>query len=169
MLPGASLSVLAALPAALQDPAAGGYGGPDLTWYLASCALIVGGIGVVGWLLRRLLGRAIRMRAARRSLEIVDLLPLGGRQRLVVVRCYDRSFLVGLGEKEVHPIAELAAEDAPAPDLAGAEEEKGTIRSPRDPSLFAALLRQGARAPRGGPIGAEPRSSALRRGRGILG
>jgi flagellar biogenesis protein FliO len=34
-------------------------------------------------------------------------LPLGGKQRLAVVRCYDRTFALGLGEKEVSLVAEI--------------------------------------------------------------
>jgi flagellar biosynthetic protein FliO len=92
--------------------------GPDLTRYLLVCALLVALVAGLGWGLRRLLGRSLKVRAARRSLQVVDLLPMGRRQRLAVVRCYDRTFLLGVGEREVSLVAELdpvlATEPAPA-------------------------------------------------------
>lgn len=39
---------------------------------------------------------------------------LGSKQRLAVVRCYDRTFALGLGEKEIALIAELDPVVAPA-------------------------------------------------------
>ena len=32
---------------------------------------------------------------------------MGGKQKLAVVRCYDRAFLIGLGDKEISSISEL--------------------------------------------------------------
>ena len=105
--------------------------GPDLTRYLVVCGfliLLVAGLGVA---LRRFAARGWRGRARARALEAVDVLPLGGRQKLAVVRCYDRSFLIGVGDKELCLIAalgedaersdeapELTALDAPAPEHA---------------------------------------------------
>jgi flagellar biosynthetic protein FliO len=88
-------------------PEAGRASGPDLTRYLVVCAGAILALVAAAWLFRRFVGASLRARAARRSLRIVDVLPLSGKQKLVVVRCYDRSFLLGLGEKEVRAIAEL--------------------------------------------------------------
>ena len=79
----------------------------DMVRYLGVCAVVVVAILALGWFLRRFLSGAMRARAAKRSLQVLDVLPLGRRQRLMVVRCYDRSFLVGAGEKELTRIAEL--------------------------------------------------------------
>lgn len=89
-------------------------GGPDMTRYLLVCALLLGLIALAAWLFRRFIGSSVRAKAAKRSLQIVDLLPLGGKQRLCVVRCYDRTFALGLGDKEVALIAELDAVIEPA-------------------------------------------------------
>ena len=88
--------------------------GPDLTRYVLVCAGLLLAIVGVAWLMRRVLSGAMKRRAAARSLQIMDVLPLGGKQRLAVVRCYDRTFLLGLGEKELTAISELDAVIAPA-------------------------------------------------------
>ena len=81
--------------------------GPDLTRYLTVCGILLFSILALAWGFKKLVGGAVRARAASRSLQIVDLLPLGGKQRLAVVRCYDRTFALGLGEKEVSLVAEI--------------------------------------------------------------
>ncbi len=103
------------------------FDGPDLTRYFLVCGLLILVVGGAGLFFRRLLRTTLQSRAARRSLQVLDVLPLGGKQRLLVVRCYDRSFLLGQGEKEVRTIAELDPDDlqpaaggAPAPRAAEA-------------------------------------------------
>jgi flagellar biosynthetic protein FliO len=95
--------------AAKPEPA-----GPDMTRYVLVCFVLLGLIGGVAWLFKRFIAASVRARASKRSLQIVDLLPLGGKQRLCVVRCYDRTFALGLGDKEVALIAELDAQATPA-------------------------------------------------------
>ena len=53
---------------------------------------------LAAWTFKRLFAGSFAARAARRSLQIVDVLPLGGKQRLAVVRCYERTFVVGIGD-----------------------------------------------------------------------
>ncbi len=96
-------------------PEVGRATGPDLTRYLVVCAGSILVLLVGAWLFRRYLGGHLKARAAKRSLQILDVLPLSGKQKLVVVRCYDRSFLLGLGDKEVRAIAELESADGPRP------------------------------------------------------
>lgn len=102
----------AALAPSLEGAArelAGPVEGPDMTRYALVCVgLLVAIVGVAA-LLKRLFGAAVARRAAARSLQVIDVLPLGGKHRLAVVRCYDRTFLLGLGEKELSSIAELDA------------------------------------------------------------
>lgn len=105
--------------------------GPDLTRYLAVCGILILLVAGLGVGLRRLARSGWRAHARARALQAVDVLPLGGRQKLAVVRCYDRSFLIGVGDKELCLIAalgeepagsdeapELTALDAPTPELA---------------------------------------------------
>lgn len=71
-----------------------------------SVALVLAIVGMA-WAFRRSVARFWRSRAAARSLQVLDVLPLGGKRQLTVVRCYDRTFALGLGEREVSLIAEL--------------------------------------------------------------
>jgi len=122
-------------------------GGPDLVGYLLTCGFVLALVLGAAWLLRRFLSGALKARAAARSLSVVDVLPLGGRQRLVVVRCYDRTFLLGQGEKEVRAIGELDVEASPATQPAAEETEDGS-QARTAASAFARLLgRAGAGAP----------------------
>lgn len=143
-LPMQHTSILALItsPNALEGAAEAGLGGtqgPDLTRYFTVCALLLLGILALAWGFRRLVGRSLTKRAAMRSMQIMDVLPMGGKRRLAVVRCYDRTFLVGLGERELSLVAELDPVIAPESQPAGLEADRRG---------FADLLR---RAPEGVP------------------
>ena len=114
ILPALGLPLLVVLPEVTPAAGLGGSQGPDLTRYLLVCAGLLLLVGGLAWAARRFLTRTLRDRAAKRSLQVVDMLPLGSKQRLAVVRCYDRTFLLGLGEKEVSLVSELDAVIAPA-------------------------------------------------------
>lgn len=92
---------------ALFQTGFGGTEGPDLTRYLTICAVLILGTGIVAYLFRRFLAGTMRARAAARSLRVIDVLPLGGKKKLSVVRCYDRTLVLGIGEKEVALVAEM--------------------------------------------------------------
>lgn len=96
----------------LEEPSPG----PDMTRYLLVCSGLLVGILAVAFLVKRFFAGTMRRHAAKRSLRVLDVLPLGGKQKLVVVRCYDRSFLLGVGEKELSSIAELDVEESATPD-----------------------------------------------------
>ena len=97
------------LPALILEtaPALGGQAGPDLTWLMTTSAVLILTIGAVAYGFRRLVLGGIKGRAAQRDLRVLDVLPLGGKRQLAVVRCYDRTFALGLGEKSVEMVAEL--------------------------------------------------------------
>lgn len=154
-----------------------GAAGPDLSGYaLVSSGLLLALItGAYGF--RRLVGGHLRRRAARRSLQVLDVLPLGGRQKLVVVRCYERSFLLGLGDRELCRIADL---DGPAegavtedpPEGRRAREEARTAKQTGEPERsvraaprpsFSELLERAPAAKSASP------KSAWRPGEGVLG
>jgi flagellar biogenesis protein FliO len=106
--------------------------GPDLTRYLTVCGILLLSILGLAFGFKKLVGGAVRARAASRSLQIVDVLPLGGKQRLAVVRCYDRTFALGLGEKEVSLVAEI--------DPVHAESKKPAEPSKADKHAFLQAL-----------------------------
>ncbi len=81
--------------------------GPDLTRYFVVCGVLLGAIMLLAWGFKRLIAGNLSARAAKRNLQIIDVLPMGGKQKLAVVRCYDRAFLIGLGDKEISHISEL--------------------------------------------------------------
>lgn len=97
------------LPALILDPAPalGSHAGPDLTWLMTTSAVLILVIGAIAYGFRRLVLGGIKGRAAQRDLRVLDVLPLGGKRQLAVVRLYDRTFALGLGEKAVEMIAEL--------------------------------------------------------------
>ncbi len=92
----------------------GGNAGPDLTRYFTVCGLLLAAILALAWGFRKLMRGALQVKAAQRSLQVLDVLPLSGKHKLAVVRCYDRTFALGLGEREVGLIAELDPVAAPA-------------------------------------------------------
>ena len=152
---------LAALPAAFETASKAGLGGvegPDLTRYFAVCGALLLGVLGLAWAFRRVVGRSLKQRAAKRSLQVMDVLPMGGKQKLAVVRCYDRTFLMGLGEKELSLVAELDPVIAP-------EEEPTPLEGDRQ--AFASVLeRAPAQAPR---RSAAPRRAAGLSREGVLG
>ena len=121
--------------------------GPDLTRYILVCIGLITLILFGGYGFKRLFASTLTTRAARRSLQIVDVLPLGGKQRLAVVRCYERTFVVGMGDKELCLVAELDAQSTP--QLAAAVDPMPT---PADQNAFQRLLR----AARARPAVAQP-------------
>ena len=143
-----------------------GASGPDLTRYLVVCGLLLALFAALGFGFRRLLAGNLRGRAAKRSLQTLDVLPLGSKQRLAVVRCYDRSYLIGIGEKEISLLAELDADELPTTELEAAEPSAvghtagGFLRSLKREELRARSVPE-----------QEPRRvrQAIGGGRGILG
>ena len=96
--------------------------GPDLTRYFVVCGVLLGAITLLAWGFKKLIAGNLSARAAKRNLQILDVLPMGGKQKLAVVRCYDRTFLVGLGDKEISPISELDGVIAMEKEAAGDTE-----------------------------------------------
>ena len=128
-------------------PEVGRATGPDLTRYFVVCAGSLVVLVVLAWVFRRFLAERLKVRAAKRSLQVLDVLPLSGKQKLVVVRCYDRSFLLGVGEKEVRAIAELDGAAEPQPSFSaldassgGAPEAAAQPRQTRAAPSFSATL-----------------------------
>jgi flagellar biosynthetic protein FliO len=126
MSSGASVSAFSTLDARTL----GGSSGPDFTRYLLVCGGLVVFVVALGWGTRKLIGARLSSRAARRSLQVLDVLPLGQKQRLALVRCAERTFLLGLGDKEVSLVAELEP----------AREGAAAVLPAEDRAAFAAIL-----------------------------
>lgn len=128
--------------AGAQSTLSGPYPGPDmgqLASYLgislAMILLVAGG----GLLVHRLLRGGWRVRAAQRSLRVVDLLPLAGKNQLAVVQVYDRTLVLGIGEGGVRLVTEWDT-DGPLPSgPAPKEPEAVPSRSTRAQALLAML------------------------------
>ena len=77
------------LPTALLlgDPvasqAAGSAPGADLTWLATVMVVFVVTIAVIAFAFRTLLGGALRSRASKRDLQVLDVLPLGSTREFV--------------------------------------------------------------------------------------
>lgn len=117
-----------------------GAAGPDLGSYFSSVGIMLGVLLVLAWGIKRLAGRGRGLRGTKRGLQIVEVLSLGGRRQLAVVRCYDRTFALGLGEKDVSLVAELDPVEVPAP--AGTEDPTGdpSLESPKGPDEIQITL-----------------------------
>lgn len=136
-------------------PEVGRATGPDLTRYLVVCTGTILALLAAAWLFRRYLAGRLRVRAAKRSLQVLDVLPLSGKQKLVVVRCYERSFLLGLGEKEVRAIAELDVTPDVTPDSRPASEAPASsFGLPFSAALTDELVLRPA-LPARGPLGSK--------------
>jgi flagellar biogenesis protein FliO len=97
----------------------------DPVKYLVACMGVLGLLAAGLFALRKLVVGAQRTRAAGRSLAVLDQLHLGGSKRLTVVRCYDRQFVLGVGDKEIAVVAELDVDQAvpPLPENAAAHTQ----------------------------------------------
>ena len=96
------------------------------------CGLLLAAILGLAFGFRKFMRGALQVRAAQRSLQVIDVLPLSGKHKLAVVRCYDRTFALGLGEKEVSLVAEI--------DPVHAEAKKPAEPSKADKHAFLQAL-----------------------------
>jgi len=118
--------------------------GLDMSRYLFACLVVIGLLCLGAFALARLKNSAILQRAKKRSLRVIDVLPLGRKQRLCVVRAYDRTFVLGVGEREVALVAEIDQDDdLSAEALVQAERDADTAKAP---GSFAALVQSFAGA-----------------------
>jgi len=111
--------------------------GIDMTRYALVCFGLVAVILVLAWAFKRFLAGNMTLRAAQRAMKVVDVLPLGGKRQLAVVRCYDRSFLIGMGEREVSLVTELD----PQEDLEG----QLAVSKPSEGRSFKSLFQRAVR------------------------
>lgn len=133
----------------------------QLIRYWIVVGTLLGALFLASFLVKRLGLRQKLLRSARRSFQVLDVLPLGRGQRLCVVRCYDRTFLIGVGDKELSSIAEL---DQGVVDNDLAKERQAAPRAGRSFGEWLSPLlkaeRAAAPAPTAGPAPAVPAAPA---------
>lgn len=147
--------------------------GIDMGRYALVCGGLVAAILLLAWAFKRFLAGNMTLRAGQRAMKVVDVLPLGGKRQLAVVRCYDRSFLIGMGEREVSLVTELDAEE----DLEG----QLTVSKPSEGRSFKSLFQRAVREaptepaaapqpePSAEPAAAAPSDNSPGLGPGVLG
>lgn len=86
---------------------------PSLLWMLFCIVLIT---GAAWWFTRHVVGSGafggLSGRGGGQRMELLDQLPLGREQRLVVARVGERFFLLGVTAGEISALAEFTAEEA---------------------------------------------------------
>jgi flagellar protein FliO/FliZ len=111
------LPLLALLPVATHaQPAAPAPAGPSLLPMLLVLGLVLALIPVSMWLLKRL-GAGSPASAA--GLKVVGQLPLGARERLVVVEAGERWLVLGVTASNINRIGTLPKGELPAGPAAG--------------------------------------------------
>ena len=79
--------------------------------YLLGVTCVLLALGVMAWLARRMQGMG---GAGRGSLRVESSLPLGGKERLLVVQVEGERLLLGVGAGGVRHLAHLAPRELPA-------------------------------------------------------
>jgi len=85
----------------------------SMAWSLSMMVLVLALIPLALWALKRM--QTIRPAGAQRQLEIVAQLPLGPRERVVMVRMQDRVLVLGATASQINLLAEGDARDFPQP------------------------------------------------------
>lgn len=118
-----------------------------LMQWLASCFLVIALILVLAWLLKK--SRLVPS-VMQSQLKVVSMLPLGSREKLLVVKVGEQQLLLGMTPNQISLLCQL---DKPLP-------ENGS------PHAFAGQLSKWmAGAGRGQSVAGEPGSSELQRER----
>ncbi len=113
----------------------GGTDSPDFTQYGILIMSLLAAVAFLAWAFKRFLGGSLLRKADERALQVRDVLPLGGKQKLCVVRCYDRSFFLGVSDRQVDLIAELDA------GAIGEREEPMPLEAKHKDAFLRALKR----------------------------
>ena len=79
-----------------------------------SLAAVLALILLVGWVMNRL--QRVR-RGGSATLEVIDVLPVGPKEKILLLRAGDKQVLLGMAPGSISPLAEIE----PAGDLADAE------------------------------------------------
>lgn len=92
---------------------------PDYLRFLAALLAVLAAIGLLAWLARRFhLGGLARSGLQSGRLEVIESLPIDGRQRLLLIRRDDREHLLLIGP-ERSTVIETAIRTNETPKTAG--------------------------------------------------
>jgi len=107
---------------------------------LGIAILAISGIGAASlWLVRKVKASALTGGKRERGLQVVEMLPLGGKRSLAVARVYDRVLVLGMTDASVSLLTELKDDEAgleaelpneqltPAPKSSGAEHFRSLL------------------------------------------
>ena len=94
------LGLLGAWPAA----AAGQVPATDLLQWLVSCFLVIGLILALAWLLKK--SRLVPS-MAQNQLRVISVLPLGNREKLLVVKVGEQQVLIGMTPANINLLCQL--------------------------------------------------------------
>jgi flagellar biosynthetic protein FliO len=97
-----------------------------------SVTLLLGGGGLVFWLVRRFGGGRLASLAlgGDRRMQLVDRLPLGGRRGLVIVRAAGRLLVLGVSEAGIQTVHDRPDPDSDQESFAGALERAAGEETP---------------------------------------
>ena len=112
---GAAASILAAGAVHAQAAAARPIEGPSFMPMALALVLVLGLIGAAVWVLRR---TGIAPRVGSQHLRLVTQLPLGPRERVVIVEAGERWLLLGVGAGGITRLGTLPKAEAAAPGAA---------------------------------------------------
>jgi flagellar protein FliO/FliZ len=116
LLPQSAVSValagIAAAAGAADAPAAGAANPPSLTAMVLGLLVVVAMIPAAAWLLRR---SGFTRQQPTAGLRVVAQLPLGPRERLVIVDAGERRWVLGVSPAGIARLGTLAAGSMPDP------------------------------------------------------
>ena len=105
-------------------------------WMIVCVVLIM---GLAYWFTRYIAGRGAVLRGGRR-MEVLDRLPLGRDQSVILARVGERYLLLGTGTAGVTLLAELSAEEA-----ASWEQPQAGGENPGFKEAFLTMMKQKGR------------------------
>ncbi|WP_298927171.1 flagellar biosynthetic protein FliO [uncultured Ramlibacter sp.] len=85
----------------------------SMAWSLSMMVLVLALIPLAMWVVKRM--QTIRPAGAQRQLEVVAQLPLGPRERVVMVRVQGRVLVLGATAQHISLLAEADAQDFAPP------------------------------------------------------
>lgn len=101
-----------------------GFNGADLFRFVGSFAIVIALMGLLLWALRRLQTK-MHAQNSGRKLQVLEILSVGTRQKVALVRVGDREILIGISPTQICALTgEMASNSSPTQSLAAPELKK---------------------------------------------